>query len=218
MLLVACTVAALAATPSAMADVRADNFNDNVRADFWKTFRTSTTKVKETGKKLKFKSPSDLAGKRIAGYESKGWTLRGDKTYTIEFDYCLEVEGMADTDSAAVGVKLLVTDVDNTLEVMVIQTSEGHTILFEIFDQGLSIERIEKNIPNSRGMVRIEYTQSNDRMKVFVDGESKITFNDLTSGSDPFDLDVQVLGWSFGIVFGFADAWIDNFELNGTID
>ncbi len=217
LVVVFCVLAAIGGG-SAVAGVMSENFNDNVRAEFWKTFSDSTTKAKEKNEKLRFKSTSAGSGIRSAGYESKGWTFRGDRSHTIEWDYCLEVEGMTGNDAAAVGINTIVTDNSSSLDVYVIQTEEGYTIQLELFVEGESVSRRREPIENSRGTVRVEYSESTDRISVFVDDDLKLTLNNLNGDLPPFNLDIQLLAWSSRVEFGFGDAWIDNFTLNGVIN
>jgi len=203
---------------SAAAGVVTDDFNDNSRASFWKSFSPSTTNVKEKSSRLAFQSPTDAPGRREAGYASKGWTVRGDKSHTIEFDYCLEAADVEGNDAAAVGICTEIPGGSSTLDVFIIQTSEGYIVRGELFVNGQSSRRLEAAIDTSCGTVTYKYKKRTDTLKIMVNGKNELTFDTLNGNSGPFDLNVQLLAWSFGAVFGYNDVWADNFKVKGRID
>jgi hypothetical protein len=218
--LAACVAAV--ACGSVWAAVKQDNFDNNTVAAFWTPFNASTAKVKETSQRLAFRSTSDTAGLRRAGYQSNGWTYRGEENSVTTFDFKVDVAGLTGSESAGVGVYTIEPDEGSALEVQVVQKANGNFIQYRLFvDQGSGLTVLLSDIKPinvATGSVEMRFNKVTDKLIIKVNGQTKITVDDLTGGGGTFDLDVELFGWSKKTSFGYGDVWIDNFRLQATID
>lgn len=218
--LAACVAAV--ACGSVWAAVKQDNFDNNTAAAFWTPFNAGSTKVSETSQRLAFRSTSDTAGLRRAGYASTGWTYQGEENAVITFNFKLDVAGLTGSESAGVGVYTVEPDAASALEVQVIQKAGGRFIEYRLLvDEGSGLNVIDSDsapISVATGAVEIRYNKASDKLVVKVNGQVKITQPNLNGDYGPFDLNVELFGWSKKTSFGYANVWLDNFRLQGTID